>query len=176
MKTMMNLEIPIFTGQDVCRIARIDMQTLANWLRRGLLDRLHSSRAAGQHRRYTAVDVLTIAAAAELHRLGLTPSAAYRQDRFASLILSNAAHRYHSRKGVWGEIRPGTEDMYRWLVIVEQDGFMDWTTCSHPEQVMQATARGAAIVVDCHAISDHVTTELENIVGMNFPSTRKEEK
>jgi hypothetical protein len=162
---MLNLIDPIFSAEDVMRIANIDRATLANWLRRGLLDRLNSDKEPGKHRRYSAADVLIVAAEAQLAELGIRPSAV--NDCAAERIMSNCVHRYSSENGMWGETRPEFEDMYRWLAV-HFDPDYQMRICDEipsPEYLAQFP-RGVRILIDCHAISDAVMDQLEAIAAL----------
>ena len=71
----MNFLTPQFSASEVIAIARISHNTLQNWLRRGLLDRLGATRSEKAWTIYTLLDAITITAEAQLSFLGVSPKA-----------------------------------------------------------------------------------------------------
>lgn len=129
---------PIYSGHDVLEVARIDQVTLANWLRRGLLDRLGTTvKPEGKRRKYSALDILTITAEAQLAFLGIAQNA-----RNETRISEHVAGK--CMQLLTGAILPGNIDNFRYVTV-------------------EAPAHnlGVKVVIDCKQIADYVKKELE---------------
>lgn len=158
-KRMKTIYDTIYSGEEVIQVVGCTRTNLANWLRRGLLDRLSTEKEYGKHRRYSASDMMTVAAMNQLVQLGMKPSK-FTND-LAMVITSGAVYWVHSDEGMWGETRPEHDDLHRWIVVYYDPNYeaLRWSKVAGPN-VVKNYFQSITLLIDCQKISRKVIKAL----------------
>ena len=156
---MKNLYYTIYSGEQVMRIAGCTRPNLANWLRRGLLENLSSSKKFGKHRKFCGLDIVAITAMEKLSRLGIKPSVTTQQ--IVERISQNAK-RLSSAKGQTGIT---FDYLSKWLLLYYDNNTktLEHLTVLGPEDDEVSQKSDAVILINCEKILNYVLQELEQL-------------